>query len=246
MRFFADNKPATKYRLRPSFDAIILAQKPIVGDSIPANVARFGTGALRIDDCRTPVDEGDRTEYGLHNSRATPMGYKGHLAHRGTYRRSTKGRWPANVMLDEIVAAMLDEQSGDRRGMSSGGKHRNGYAGKLGTIDGDESHARGDHGGASRFFFVARATTKEKNIGVTNGKNNHASVKPLTAMRWCVRLATPKGGIVLDPYVGSGSTGCAAMIEGVSFIGMDIDPEYLDIARQRIDHWKSADPSSYP
>jgi site-specific DNA-methyltransferase (adenine-specific) len=142
------------------------------------------------------------------------MGY-----HRGTYAEkyeateSTSGRWPANVILDEDAAKALDEQSGSN---------------------------------VSRFFYIAKASRAEREAGLDapDGQraNIHTTVKPLALMRHLVRLVTPKGGKVLDPFMGSGSTGCAAVLEGMGFVGIDITPEYVAIAQKRIDHYAVTSP----
>jgi DNA modification methylase len=89
----------------------------------------------------------------------------------------------------------------------------------------------GDSGGASRFFYCAKASRKDRNAGATN---THPTVKPTDVMRWLVRLVTPPGGVVLDPFMGSGSTGRAAVLEGARFVGIELSPEYLAIAEARI------------
>jgi site-specific DNA-methyltransferase (adenine-specific) len=118
------------------------------------------------------------------------------------------GRWPANVILDEDAAAALDEQSGT---------------------------------GASRFFYTAKASRSEREAGLDGVEaqraNHHPTVKPIALMRYMIRLVVPRGAVLLDPFMGSGSTGCAAMVEGMQFIGIDITPEYVDIARRRLAWW---------
>ena len=117
------------------------------------------------------------------------------------------GRWPANVILDESAALALDAQSG------------------IAVSD-----------GASRFFYTAKADRKERNAGLRNEPhgNHHPTVKPIALMRWLIRLITPPGGTVLDPFCGSGSTGCASIGEGFSFTGIDNDQPSIEIARLRI------------
>ena len=89
----------------------------------------------------------------------------------------------------------------------------------------------GDSGGASRFFYVAKASRKERNLGLPDGMtNSHPTVKPLSLMRWLCRLVTPPGGVILDPFAGSGTTGCAAALEGFRFIGIEQDADYCEIA----------------
>src|SRR5262249_46255655 len=154
--------------------------------------------------------------------------------------------------LRDCPVAMLDEQSGDRPGMSGGGKHK-GPGGMFGAIDGNETHIRADNGGASRFFYVAKPSTKEREAGcdglprkaaaeltdreegsdglnspragagrTSKGRaNHHPTVKSIALMRWLVRLITPPGGLVLDPFAGSGTTGCAAVLEGFNFVGIE-------------------------
>ena len=92
------------------------------------------------------------------------------------------------------------------------------------------SHA--DSGGASRFYYIAKPSKKEKNAGTT--KNTHPTVKSVSLMRWLVRLITPPGGVVLDPFCGSGSTGVACVEEGFEFVGIEQSSEYVKIAEDRI------------
>jgi site-specific DNA-methyltransferase (adenine-specific) len=179
---------------------------------------------------------------------------------------SSKGRWPANLILDEDAAAILDEQSGVT---STTGKRRQHSQGRdvPGTAWGNTNHKSteypGDTGGASRFFYVAKASRSERNAGLDgmeerkvhpdepNGRvwdipgshstaraNHHPTVKPIALMRWLVRLVTPPDGTVLDPFMGSGTTGIAAGMEGFEFIGIEREEEYIEIARRRIEHWE--------
>lgn len=122
------------------------------------------------------------------------------------------GRWPANVILDEDAGEALDEQS-----LSE----------------------------SSRFFYTAKASKAEREAGLNASDaraNHHPTVKPIALMRYLVRLVTPKDGTVLDPFMGSGSTGCAAMCEGINFVGIELSEEYLEIARRRIEYWQSQNP----
>lgn len=102
-----------------------------------------------------------------------------------------------------------------------------GYYGAGGVDTVGRGHS--DSGGASRFFYCSKATKRERGEG-----NNHPTVKPVNLMRWLVRLVTPPGGIVLDPFAGSGSTGVAAKLEGFHFIGIEKEEAYADIAETRI------------
>jgi site-specific DNA-methyltransferase (adenine-specific) len=97
---------------------------------------------------------------------------------------------------------------------------------------------RGDSGSAARFFYSAKATKldREEGLGALNakGKNTHPTVKPTNLMRWLCRLVTPPGGVVLDPFMGSGSTGKAAMLEGMRFVGCEVSEEFAEIAKARV------------
>jgi site-specific DNA-methyltransferase (adenine-specific) len=161
------------------------------------------------------------------------------------------------VALDEGAAAMLDAQSGERGGHPVG-EPKAAYGGSW-------SGARmpfdyGDSGGASRFFYCAKASREEREAGVgdeekplhwssgdqnpgsfqsdgtkRSARNNHPTVKPVDLMRWLVRLVTPPGGLILDPFIGSGTTAVAAILEGFRCIGIDNNAEYLATAQARIE-----------
>src|SRR5699024_2826153 len=142
-----------------------------------------------------------------------------------------------NVLLDQHAAAWVDEQSGfsvatktavsDERGAE--GSHIFASA-SLGRHDPSNSHS--DSGGASRFFYTAKAPKSERpNVGGVQ----HPTVKPLAIMRWLIRLVTPPGGVVLDPFAGSGTTIEAALIEGFDPVGIEMETDYLPLIQHRID-----------
>jgi site-specific DNA-methyltransferase (adenine-specific) len=149
--------------------------------------------------------------------------------------RNATGRWPANLVLDEDAGAMLDEQSGDltsganpkRRGSDKFRGTYQAYEGQRECV----AHRGQDTGGASRFFYTSKASSAERHYA---GKNKHPTVKPVDLMRWLCKLVTPPGGLILDPFCGSGSTGVAALAEGFHFIGLELDPEHVEMARRRI------------
>lgn len=251
--------------LSPSHEPIIMARKPLAG-TVAANVLEHGTGAINVDGCRI---EGAKpaTTRGASPGRCMA----GAMNAQGRIEDDGRGRWPANVVLDEAAADLLDAQTGDRPGMSGGGVHRSDYGGGMfGGID-SAATARGDSGGTSRFFYTAKASRSERDSGLEhfrvlsggeatgrqdgsagtrnaragagrNGgsKNGHPTVKPDDLMRWLVRLITPPGGVCLDPFAGSGTTGRACLLEGFRFIGCelnDTDEEpFVSIARARIAH----------
>ena len=141
---------------------------------------------------------------------------------------------------DGCPVRMLDEQSGT---LSSTGKrsNRSKSAVVAGTAWGVNNHQSveypGDKGGASRFFYCAKPSKREKTAGLED-RNHHPTVKGVDLMRWLIRLITPSGGLVLDPFSGSGTTGIAAHLEGMVFLGMEQDASYVDLANQRISHWR--------
>lgn len=233
MWLYGTGFPKGKSCLKPAWEPILLARKPLIG-TVAANVLEHGTGALNVDGCRLSVS----TEDDIH---AKNPHTRGTIGEKGIYGKGHKtlydvpaGRWPANVVLDEEAAAQLDAQTGTLKSGKDCTRRKEGYWGagdvKHGGLnkDGDEQITYGDSSGASRFFYCAKASRKERGEG-----NNHPTVKPLALMRWLVRLITPLGGKVLDPFVGSGTTALAAKEEGFCCIGIDISDEYLEIARRR-------------
>jgi DNA modification methylase len=226
--------------LKPAFEPIVVARKPLIG-TVAQNVLEHGTGAINVDGCRIGA-----TVETWPSSRSVPAS-GANIPYAAGQDRHTKvaatgdappGRWPANVTLDEDAAAMLDEQSGIQKDGVAVNRNRSGIrpqtvAGVPQRIHSSEDVSYRGSGGASRFFYTAKASKKDRN---TNGANNtHPTVKPTTLMRWLIRLVTPPGGIILDPFGGSGSTGVAARAEGVRCILIEREAEYLDIIRQRLD-----------
>ena len=228
--------------LKPSHEPIIVARKPLVG-TVGANVLEHGTGALNIDGCRIGSGD-DRTGGGATGKRisATEHGYGGGpwaYADNGT-ERPWGGRWPANVVLDEDQAAALDQQSGERGGgYGVRGAGRSVYGGGLDNETG-QTVGYGDAGGASRFFYCAKADSGErpKHNGIA-----HPTVKPLDLMRWLARLVTPPGGLILEPFAGSGATVEAAILDGFHCVAIEREADYLPLITQRIN--RRRDPVAY-
>lgn len=231
--------------LKPGYEPIILARKPLIG-TVAANVQLHGTGALNIDACRIETTDdlnggaysgAERKRDNYSPSDSTADASLTRLRRGvGEYVQPT-GRWPANVILDEEAAAELDEQAGERkRGANPTRRGADGDRVALGRFAGQEECAapRGaEVGGASRFFYTPKASRKERDSGGV--RNTHPTVKPVALMRWLCRLVAPASGIVLDPFCGSGSTGVACMGEGLDFIGIEKEPEYAEIACQRLE-----------
>lgn len=190
--------------LKPAWEPIIMARKPVVG-TVAANVVATGCGALNVDACRVPM--GDEYNPDLmqrqHKSEGAIPGAFGAAALIGREIPMYKpgGRWPANVVHDGSpdVMRLMPECGGDS---------------------------------AARFFYCAKANTTERYEGAAD--NDHPTVKSTELMRWCVRMVTPPGGVVLDPFMGSGSTGKAAVSEGFNFVGIELDEHFCDVAAGRI------------
>ena len=224
--------------LKPAHEPIVVARKPLIG-TVAANVLTHGTGALNIDGCRINPGQGVPGGGGLKGGAATRHKGWQRLAHIESEptQPHTAGRWPANVILDESQAAALDAQSG----VSTGGKRVEGKVtgttfGSGATMPDDLTGvlSYGDTGGASRFFYCPKAGKKERpNV---NGVA-HPTVKPMALMQYLVRLVTPPGGTVLEPFAGSGTTIEAALNEGFNVIGIEMTDEYLPLIMARIERY---------
>ena len=211
--------------LKPAHEPIVMARKPLSEKTVAKNVLEWGTGGINIDASR------------IGNETITTNGYgdKGFVAQEGYEPSTHQGRFPANIIFDEEAGKILDEQSG----ITSQGHWPKGKTKGFGEFGGGESSYEGvgpkdkEKGGASRFFYCPKASKKDRNEG-----NIHPTVKPTDLMAYLVRLVTPKGGTVLDPFMGSGSTGKASVREGMDFIGIEREDEYMEIAKTRIEHEK--------
>ncbi len=220
--------------LKPAFEPVVVARKPLSG-TVAANVLAHGTGALNIDGCRVTGATGlQRPE---RRGKGETGGWANYEQAPGQYGTPDGlGRWPANVVLDGPQAEALDEQSGERPGFATqnfdgttAGKAE-GW-GNIGAIGGERREGFNDTGGASRFFYVAKADATERPR--VNG-TAHPTVKPLSLMRWLVRLVTPPCGTVLEPFAGSGTTVEACIVEGFQCIAIEKGEEYLPLIMQRI------------
>ena len=222
--------------LKPAFEPIVMARKPLTG-TVAANVIEHGTGALNIDACRVGEDtvtthsRGESTAFPKRPGETT-VEESGRTARQDLVSASPRtGRWPANVVLDESQAEALDEQSGTlTSGSRKAGTH--GLMGYMGADAAPMPEVVGDTGGASRFFYVAKAPKSERPVvdGVA-----HPTVKPVSLMSWLVRLVTPPGGTVLEPFAGSGTTVEAAMREGFNVVAVEREADYLPLILARID-----------
>lgn len=191
--------------LKPALEPIVVARKPIEG-TVAENVLKYGTGAINIDACRVPLEADDKA--------------------------SGLGRFPSNLIHDgspEVLNAFPNSKG--QCGAIKGSEPSELTRGIYGKFSGkrNPNTPRGDSGSAARFFYCAKASRAERGEG-----NVHPTVKPLALMRYLITLVTPEGATVLDPFMGSGSTGVAAAQLFRRFIGIEKDASYYSIAQKRI------------
>ncbi len=231
---FAPNKPARDgegVRLKPAWEPISVSRKPLGEPTVQANLDRYGVGALRVQDCR--VEGGNRTV--AFNRLPAGQGRRIWGEDDANERRGTQaapkdyeGRFPANLILDgsdEVRALFPDSagQQGDVRGTEP--PMRNKVYGEFKSRPAAPKREEDDLS-AARFFYCAKATKEERAF-------DHPTVKPLALMRYLVKLVTPPGGLVLDPFAGTGQTGAAAALEGRRAILIEKEAEYAAKLRER-------------
>lgn len=222
--------------LKPGFEPIVVARKPLAAKTVAANVLKHGTGALNIDASRVAHTEPIKT-----TTRTAPR-YSGVMnggkiggGQSAIAGPDPTGRFPANVILDQHAAEALDEQSGSVGAHSVGKLNKDYSYTQRNQVPSDQPFTHGDKGGASRFFptfhYEAKAPTSERpNVdGV-----QHPTVKPLSLMRWLVRLVTPPGGTVLEPFAGSGTTVEACIHERFKCVAIEREAEYLPLISARV------------
>jgi site-specific DNA-methyltransferase (adenine-specific) len=237
--------------LKPACEPIVVARKPLEG-TVAANCIKYGTGAINIDGCRVPY-ESDANKESMHFDRPSTSKI-GALAGKTQnnnprtvfYPKEAQGRFPANLIhdgSDEVLALFPDSKGAlapvyGKQGNQKCHTGDNGIYGRYEQRD-TPMFPRNDSGSAARFFYCAKASRSERGEG-----NVHPTVKPLALMRYLVRLVTRKGGTVLDPFMGSGTTGVAAVQEGMEFVGIERDPQYHEIALRRIAEAKPLPPTA--
>jgi site-specific DNA-methyltransferase (adenine-specific) len=249
--------------LKPAWEPIIVARKPLVG-TVAQNVLTHGTGAINVDGCRVGTDGG--TAKG-NPPKDESNGIYGHGINGACDILDIgKGRWPANLIHDgseEVVGlfpaakGMATQRSGENVHVYTGNALNHSK-----TVFPEVREGYNDSGSAARFFYCAKASKADRDEGCEGlaaksrlddvgnkwttvdyrdghersvmARNHHPTVKPTALMRYLCRLVTPPGGIVLDPFTGSGSTGKGAILEGFRFIGIEREAEYVEIAKARI------------
>lgn len=202
--------------LKPAHEPMVLARKPLSEKTVAENVLKWGTGAINIDECRVGDNGGTKKEKSEIKCSTESVG--GYLNQQADLLVDGLGRWPANLIHDGLETEL------------------------------------------AKFFYCPKANKKDRNDGldefelkigggmnatvhgdsrtghITVQQNNHPTVKPTDLMAYLVRLVTPPGGTVLDPFNGSGSTGKACAREGFNYVGIDLSQEYLDISKARIEY----------
>ncbi len=216
--------------LKPAWEPIILARKPISEKTVAQNVLKWGTGALNIDECRIEgpsyIRKGLRDDMRGGNF-VNPTEQKRILIGDGVQHSHPKGRWPANLIHDGSEEVVKNFPQSKSRGMR-------GTGGMFSNISNAPCGPQyGDSGSAARFFYCAKTSPSERGEG-----NIHPTVKPLALLRYLCKLITPQKGIILDAFMGSGSTGLAAKHEGFDFIGIEKEEQYFQIAQKRINSMK--------
>jgi DNA modification methylase len=253
--------------LKPAVEPVVMARKPVSEKTIVDNVLKWGTGGINIDESRIPTNE-TISNHSRSAESAVSKGKYGDSSEQKTHQTDGQklGRFPANLIFDEEAGEMLDEQSGVTKSgkvtenkSAYGGDSNTGFLRGVSTTE----NQHGDTGGASRFFYCPKVSKRERNEGCdglplgpppasarskpAEGRknalgnprsNNHPTVKPIDLLLYLIRLVTPKGGTTLDPFMGSGSSGKAAVRGGFGFIGIEREDEYFQIAEARIEYEK--------
>jgi site-specific DNA-methyltransferase (adenine-specific) len=245
--------------LKPAFEPIVLAMKPRDGTYVN-NALKYGVAGLNIDKARIPIK--DDVNWDAKQRTNNPSGRGLHFdpenkeeriklkASISTYKE--EGRWPANLILDEESARMLDRQTGGVekagfvRNKTDGARpfNNNGEDTRYKTEEVIEEKPAGKSRffkilSVDRFFYCPKAKKKEKNEGLSDGmSNHHVTVKPIELLKYlCTLTKTPTGGTVLDPFMGSASTGIACILTNRDFIGIEKEEEYYEISQSRIKHF---------
>ncbi len=252
--------------LKPMKEPIVLVQKPREG-TFEQNIATYGTGYLNIDACKIEVLDKAYAQNFSKYVGERGMGVTNWQAGRGT-EPDEVGRWPPNVIIDELVAFELDARCGET-GAKAPVTGNEASAASTGLVTNARKRVKGkfhgDKGGPSRFIYCVKPTKAEREFGceglplqsagdvtdredgsaglkspragagrLSGSRNIHPTLKPINLMRYLSRMITPRGGLVADPFMGSGTTGIAALREGFDFIGVEKELQYLGIAAARV------------
>lgn len=241
--------------LKPATEFFILVRKPISEKTIHANVLKWNTGAINIDACRIPfVNDKDKSSATW--GRGTDIlsgnyvaGSHSKTSGRENIEANDKGRFPSNLIIDQYAAREIDKQAPDAGGSTPAPQGRKGDSKNVFNDfkekSGGDQYFYNDEGGTSRFFYVVKPSPAERNKGFNkthlkgefpNG-NDHVTVKPIALMRYLVKLITPKGGICLDMFCGSGTTLIGCKLEHINYVGIDISKRNCLISEIRVSAW---------
>lgn len=227
--------------LKQVVEPVVLGRKPVEG-TVAENFERWGVGGLNIDGSRVRFNEGE-VDFSKQQRQSAdnPLRIGGAKPGDVVQMWKPEGRWPANVILDEVTAGLLDEQSG-------GNPSRFFYQAKASKRDRNEGLEEleerefSDKKKQNHFATICGKHHTQRDVckceHVQMVKNFHPTVKPTQLMRYLIKLVTPPGGTVLDPFTGSGSTGKAALLDGFKFVGAELTKEYLPIIEGRL-RWAS-------
>ena len=244
--------------LKPACEFFTLARKPLSEKTVAANVLKWGTGGINIDGCRVGT-EGATKKVDTNKCRES-LGKYGDGLNGGKVSKLNMGRFPANLIHDgsqEVLDLFPETKSGVAVKKNLDGRTYNAHQKWGMKAKAGEDIGYTDQGSAARFFYCPKASKKDRDEGLEEKeiesdlgsgdickkrenrvhplrKNTHPTVKPTALMQYLCRLITPTGGVVLDPYMGSGSTGKAAIKEGFGFVGCELDEDYFLIASQRV------------
>jgi len=270
--------------LKPALEPITVARKPLEkGLNVASNCLKWGVGGINIDGCRVGTDT--RTYKGMSSNKPEVGTFRDDNWKPKNIEVTATGRFPANLIHDgsEEVVGLFPNS----KGASSQNNNSNGHIYRGQSLQESKTSLEGyrdwynDNGSASRFFYCAKASKRERNKGlenmekkaITNAKgnglgrvcnicganqlnpcncknntwilpkknqNNHPTVKPIALMEYLVKLVSREGQVVLDPFMGSGTTGMACVNTGRDFIGIEIDEDYFKIAQARIESCKES------
>ena len=250
--------------LKPANEPICLARKPISEKTILDNVIKWGTGGLNIDGSRIECGKEHFRSSTIDSKRSKNFNSNKDIIPSN----NELGRFPANLILDEEAGELLDTQSGIGKSSIFPGKGGRGFGAEKNSYknhkDGGslvfKDSGYTDKGGASRFFYCPKVSKQERNLGLdlfedktihNDGnkfgidkfntkpkKNYHPTIKPINLMTYLIKLINPNNGIVLDPFMGSGSTGIASQLLGFKFCGMEMQEDYFKIAEERIKNFE--------
>ena len=223
--------------LKPSYEPIILARKPLDG-TVVNNVLKHGVGGLNVGACRVEIDSTDD----IYKKNPHTIHKQSNIEFTSTspdfVYKIPQGRYPANLIHDgseEAIGGMpnTNARKASKWHFNKGADSTVSFTRGIKNRHDYNAINETEGGSASRYFYCAKASKADRDEGV-NGMNPHPTIKPTALMRYVTKLITPLNGTVLDPFMGSGSTGKACMLEDFNFTGIELSSEYLAIAEARI------------